>query len=104
MTKRRHIQLIFLLFLTIVLPACGFSEDPLQCYDFCDKKRDCLPSLTDAEWDACFSDCDRNGYSQGYVACVNGKTCDLGFDSILESCFVDPMADALDYQEWRNQR
>ena len=68
--KRPTVFALILLLVSGVVTACGIEEDPFACRDFCDKYRNCDPSLSDEEWDACHLDCENTGFTSRMVDCV----------------------------------
>ncbi len=96
--KRPTVFALILLLVSGVVTACGIEEDPFACRDFCDKYRNCDPSLSDEEWDACHLDCENTGFTSRMVDCVLARPCDDGFGAIVEACWIDPIEAAIEAQ------
>jgi len=90
----RNSKMKYFLSLTIVLlsllAACGVDDDPFVCREFCDKWRECEPTVSDTGWDACVDLCEKMNYSRSLVDCLNTQSCELGFDAAKLACEYDP--------------
>ena len=71
----------------------GLHDEDFQCRTVCDKKRECLPSLGDARWDACVEECKTAGWTQGMAECIWAGKCEDGFDKVVVNCTVKPDLD-----------